>query len=57
MRAPIGSGGQRMNIGGRVAVAVGLAMIGAAFFGGSLRRRGAAGCVRLREIRGQPIRT
>jgi hypothetical protein len=34
-----------MNIGGRVAVAIGLAIVGAAFFGGSLRRRGASDIV------------
>ena len=51
----IGRTDSAMNIGARVAVAVGLAIVGGAgFFGGSLRRRGAAGCVHLREIQGQP---
>jgi hypothetical protein len=39
-----------MNIGGRVAVAVRLAMVGAAFFGGSLPRRGAADIVASRRF-------
>jgi hypothetical protein len=53
----IGRTDSAMNIGARVAVAVGLAIVGAGFFGGSLRRRGASGCVHLREIQGQPIST